>query len=197
MKSNIAIYWWAFNPPTLGHLHVIEQVFLLSDITQIIIVPDGPRDDKNYAIEDKHRINLIYLFIQYLEKYWFNIEIDTQFLKNKKSNTTTREVDKYFIHKLGFQPYHIFWTDVSHSIDKWSWNPGMYIQKKLKKIFVPREWYKFIKNDLENYILINTNKTSSISSTLAKENIKKVICNKNILMNNINDYIKKNNVYSQ
>lgn len=196
MENKIAIYWWAFNPPTLWHLHVIEQVFNNTKIEKIIIVPDWFRLDKDYKISESHRNNLIEIFIQELNLNWFNIEIETYFLEWKNnSDTTTYEVDKYFIEKLNFKPWHIFWTDISSWIKTWSWNPNKYIQKKLKKIFIPREWYNFDDFDLENYKLINTNKTSSISSTQIKENINKNIKIDKLVMKKIEEYIKNNNLY--
>jgi len=196
MNKNIAIYWWAFNPPTLWHLHVIEQVFCNTDIDKIIIVPDWFRLDKDYKISELHRNNLIEIFINEIKNNWLNVEIDKHFLEWKNnSDTTTYEVDKYFINKLKKQPYHIFWTDISWWIKDWSWNPNKYIQKKLRKIFIPRPWYIFEENDLENYTLINTNSCSEISSTKIKENINKNLKIDKLVMKKIEEYIKNNNLY--
>jgi len=196
MIDKIAIYWGAFNPPTLWHLHVIEQVFKYTEIKKIIIVPDWFRLDKNYWIDEKYRNDLINIFISELNKKWLNVEIETYFLEWKnKSDTTTYKVDKYFINKLKFQPYHIFWTDISNWIKNWSWNPNKYIQKKLKKIFIPRMWYKFDNFDLENYKLIETNIESNISSTKIKENINKNLKIDKLVMKKIEKYIKDNKLY--
>jgi len=141
MNEKIAIYWWAFNPPTLWHLHVIKQVLNNSEIEKIIIVPDWIRLDKKYNISEEHRNNLINIFVKEAINLWYNIELENHFLNwENNSDTTTYQVDKYFTNKLWIQPYHIFWVDVSSWINTWSWNPDKYIQKKLKKIFVPRKW---------------------------------------------------------
>jgi len=196
MNKNIAIYWWAFNPPTLWHLHVIENVFNNSDIEKIIIVPDWFRLDKNYKISEKDRNNLISIFIDELKINWYNVELDTHFLEWKNnSDTTTYEVDKYFIQKLWFQPFHIFWTDISSWIKNWSWNPNKYIQKKLKKIFIPRKGYEFEDFDLENFKLLDIEKHSDISSTKIKENINKKIKIDKLVTEKIEKYIIKNNLY--
>lgn len=196
MKDKIAIYWWAFNPPTLWHLHVIEQVFKNSEIEKIIIVPDWFRLDKEYKISEEDRNNLIKIFINELNLKWYNIEVETYFLKWKNnSDTTTYEVDKYFIKKLGFQPLHIFWTDISSWIKNWSWNPNKYIQKNLKKIFIPRKWYIFNDLDLENYKLIETSSQSDISSTKTKENINKKLKINKLVTEKIENYIRNNNLY--
>lgn len=194
--QEIAIFWWAFNPPTLWHYHIIEQVFKNSDIEKIIIVPDWLRLDKNYAINEKDRKKMIEIFVNELNKNWYNIELDDYFLEWKNnSDTTTYEVDKYFINKLGFQPYHIFWTDISEWISNWSGNPDKYIQKKLKKIFVPRKWYIFDNYDLENYELLEIDSESSISSTKVKNNIQNTQNISKLVNINIEEYINKNNLY--
>jgi nicotinate (nicotinamide) nucleotide adenylyltransferase len=197
MSTKIAIYWWAFNPPTLWHLHVIEQIFKNSDIEKIIIVPDWFRLDKNYKIKEENRNKLIKIFINELNILWYNIEIENYFLEWKNnSDTTTYQVDKYFIKKLWKQPYHIFWTDISWEIEKWSWNPNKYIQKQLKKIFIPRKWYNFNKSNLENYKLIEVDSKSSISSTKVKENINNKEKIDKLVIKKIENYINKNNLYN-
>ena len=196
MSKKIAIYWWAFNPPTMGHFHVIKEVLKDENIEKIIIVPDWLRLDKDYEIKEYHRTRLIEIFIDELKISWYNIEIERFFLEWKnKSNTTTYEVDKYFIEKLESQPWHVFWTDISSWIRDWTWNPDKYIQKKLKKIFIPRKWSNFDNFDLENYKLIKTDSESDISSTKIKENINKNLKIDKLVMKKIEEYIKNNNLY--
>jgi len=196
MSKQIAIYWWAFNPPTLWHSHVIKQIFKNTNIEQIIITPDWVRKDKDYKINEESRNELINIFLRELKQDWYDVVLDNYFLKWKnKSDTTTYEVDKYFISKLGNQPYHIFWTDISEWIKNWSWNPNKYIQKKLKKIFIPRKWYTFNHYDLENYQLINVDFESNISSTQIKEKISKKNKIDNLVTYNVKKYIINNNLY--
>ena len=196
MSKQIAIYWWTFNPPTLWHSHVIKQIFKNTNIEQIIITPDWVRKDKDYKINEEFRIELINIFISELKQDWYNVVLDNYFLKWKnKSDTTTYEVDKYFISKLDSQPYHIFWTDISEWIKNWSWNPNKYIQKKLRKIFIPRKWYQFNSYDLENYQLIDIDFESDISSTQIKEKINKKNKIDNLVTDNVKKYIINNNLY--
>jgi len=196
MNEKIAIYWWAFNPPTLWHLHVIKEIFNNTDIKKIIITPDWLRLDKDYKISEFHRSNLLKIFVDELKNKWYNIEIEDYFLKWKNnSDTTTYEVDKYFIKKLWFQPYHIFWTDILNWIENWSWNPNQYIERRLKKIFISRKWYIFNKKNLENYKLIDSVNQYDISSTETKENINKNLKIDTLVLKQIEDYINNNNLY--
>ena len=196
MKSTTAIYWWAFNPPTLWHLHVIKQVFEKSNIKKIIIVPDWIRDDKDYSISENHRKKIINIFIKELKNEWFNVELENYFIDWKNnSNTTTYKVEKYFTQKLKNQPFHIFWVDISEWIKYWTWNPNKYIQKKLRKIFIPRKWYEFSSYDLERYKLLKIDKQSAISSTEVRVNINNIDKLSKLLMKDIHNYIKENNLY--
>lgn len=197
MNEKIAIYWWAFNPPTLGHFFVINEIFKNTDIDKILIVPDWDRDDKDYKIEKKLRKDMIELFVNILKNKWLNVWVDYYFFENKNNSkiTTTREVDLYFKEKLNSEPWHIFWTDISWQIKKWSWNPNKYIEKTLKKIFIKRKWFKFINNELENYILINPKNSPNISSTTIRENCKNNIPISNLLFKEIEEYIIKYKIY--
>ncbi|MFK7780124.1 MAG: adenylyltransferase/cytidyltransferase family protein [Candidatus Gracilibacteria bacterium] len=194
--SKIAIYGGAFNPPTLGHYHIIEQIFKNSSIEKIIIVPDGVRLDKEYFINKEDRFELINIFIKELNQKGYNIELNNHFFEGKNdSDTTTYEVDKYFINKLGFEPYHVFGTDISGGIKNWSGNPNKYVEKKVKKIFVPRGGSIFNDYDLENYELLNTDSQTDISSTKVRNNIAN---NKNInkfVSIEIKEYIIERNLY--
>lgn len=198
MEDNIAIYWWAFNPPTLWHEYVIKEIFKQTKIKKIIITPDWFRLDKSYCIEEKDRINMIEIFVNSLIKEGFLVELEDYFLKNKNNtDTTTMQVDIYFKEKLWINPWHIFGVDISGEIKNWSWNPNKYIEKKLKKIFIPRAKQEFKSEDLENYILINTKKQLDISSTQVRT---QVFFNKDIskLVNKeIQEYIIKNNLYKK
>lgn len=194
--KKIAIFWWAFNPPTLWHYHIIEQIFKHSDTQKILIIPDWLRLDKEYNISEIHRKNLIKIFINDLIIKWYNIELDSYFLEWKNnSDTTTYEVDQYFIKKYWFQAYHIFWTDISSWIKYWTWNPNKYIQKKLKKIFIPRSWYDFDDFDLENFKLLNADFSPNISSTLVKEFIRENQDFSPFLSEKIYNYVLKNWLY--
>ena len=196
MKWKIAIFWGALNPPTLGHFHVVEQIFEDSLVEKIIIVPDGFRLDKGYQIEEKHRTEMIKLFTDELTSKWFNIEVDNYFLQNKnKSDTTTMEVDLYFKNKLWYQPWHIFWTDICGEIKNWTWNPDKYIEKQLKKIFIKRKWFEFNNQGLENYFLLNPKINTDISSSTVKKNIISNLPISNLVIEEIEKYIIKNNLF--
>jgi nicotinic acid mononucleotide adenylyltransferase len=48
------------------------------------------------------------------------------------------QVKDYYKEILGFEPYFVFGTDVIPNMPTWKDNENQYIEKQLKKIFIPR-----------------------------------------------------------
>ena len=173
MKTNIAIYGWAFNPPHLWHKNIVKEVLNSSCIDKIILTPDWERLDKSYWISYSDKLKLIELFFENLKNEWLNIELDTHFLEWKNNwYTNTVNVDEYFKDKLGYSPYHIFWIDVIPDIKYWSWNKDSYIERILKKIIIERPWYVINTRDIENFNLVEQVSENNISSSMVREEIK-------------------------
>ncbi len=199
--ENIAIYWGAFNPPTIWHQKVIEWVLEQNQekISKIVFSPDWSRADKNYKIDEKHRRKLLEIFYDILKSKWLNVCFEKYFLEQKNWNTTTLEVNKYFTEKFGFPPYHIFWTDVIPNMKNWYWNDNWYIEKQLKKLFLKRVGYenqKELKN-MDNYIVLDI-ETPEVSSTMVRESILKVSEEAEKLVHpEIFRYIKDNKLYKK
>lgn len=196
MEKDIAIYGWSFNPPTLGHKYVIETVLNKTKIESIILNPDWERLDKDYKIEQNYRKKMINLFHNDLVKNWLNVDIEEYFMNwNNWRNTTIMQVKEYYKEILWFEPWFIFGTDVINAMPSWKDNKNQYIEKKLKKIFIPRSWKKYNLEWFENYIILDS-PLLDISSTEVKQSL---INNKekvNWLINNeIEQYIAENNLY--
>jgi len=196
MEKEIAIYWWSFNPPTLGHKHVIESVLNKTKIESIILNPDWERLDKDYNIEKKHRKLMIDLFHNDLNNSWLKVDVEEYFMNWKNwRDTTIMQVKDYYKEILWFEPWFIFWTDVINAMPKWKDNKDKYIEKKLKKIFIPRPWSKYNLDWFENYIVLDSNLVD-ISSSQVKEELIKNKNNVNELINkDIKEYINENNLY--
>lgn len=194
--KNIAIYWGSFNPPTLWHKYVIESIISKSKIEKIILNPDWYRLDKDYKIDQKTREDLVDIFFEELKEQWINIDINKYFFNWENArDTTIMQVKDYYKDQLWFEPSFVFWTDVIPAMPTWKDNKNKYIEKKLKKIFIPRPWTKYDLTWFENYIVLDT-PMIDISSTMVKQNL---LNNKeninNLLSNNIKEYVIKNNLY--
>jgi nicotinate-nucleotide adenylyltransferase len=195
MENKVAIYGGAFNPPTLWHEKVISGILTSTQVEKIILSPDGYRLDKNYGISQEKRKEIIDIFIESLLIKWFNVEIDSHFLEGKNWDfTNTIEVDKYFKKKLGFSPYHIFWSDVIKSMKNWSWNDEQFIEKELKKLFISRPWYELCLENIDNYILADLPDLIEISSTIVREMLSVRQDVSAIITAEISKYIQNNNI---
>lgn len=196
--ENIAIYWGAFNPPTLAHLQIAQQILKTENVTQLIISPSWEREDKDFWIENNKRKMLIEKYIEILRSSWLNVSLDTFFLEWKNQwFTTTAWEEEYFREKLWTSPYFVFGTDVAPDMPEWSWNEDKFIETKLKKIFISRPGYEFDfqRNWFDNYILLDIPDMLDISSSLAREMIRNKQSVKWILHPKIIWKIEKENLY--
>jgi len=192
--ENIAIYWGAFNPPTIWHKLVIEKLLTQNKVSKIIFSPDWTRKDKDYKISDENRIKMLQIFFAELKQRWLNVDFEDYFLK-KSWNTTTMEVENYFTNKLWFFPYHIFGIDTISTMPNRVWNDEKYIENKLKKIFINRKWFLLPENiDMQNYQIFDLN-ILEISSTTVREMIKNKMRIDHILTPKVRNYIEENWLY--
>jgi len=151
--TETAIYWGAFNPPTLAHIQVVQEVLKTTDITHVIISPSGEREDKDFWIEHADRRKLIEKYVEILKKLWLSVSLDTYFFDTNDSwVTTTKAEQEYFEDRLWMSPYFVFGSDTAENMSWWSNNENRFIEEKLKKIFIQRPWYSF---DLERWYKIS------------------------------------------
>ena len=192
--GNIAIYWGAFNPPTIWHFEIIERLLTKNIVEKIIFSPDWQRKDKDYKISFEKRTQVLEIFFEELKQRWLNVDFEEYFLKNTW-NTTTMQVEQYFSNKLWFQPFHIFWIDTISNIPNRVWNDEKYIENKLKKIFIKRKWFLVPENiDMQNYMMLDL-EILEISSTTVREMIKNKMSVDHILTPKVIDYIEENWLY--
>jgi len=194
--KKFAVYWGAFNPPTIAHKWVITHVLEKTNIDKIILCPSGPREDKDYGIAHNIREEFLRIFYQDLQSDWLPVDFSSFFLTNKNhKNTTARWVDAYM--KTMYWPniYHIFWSDVIKNMEGWSDNPNRFVQTKLKKIFANRAWYESDFSGIENYMEVNLpDELDGISSTLIREMLKNKQSIKNLTTPWVATFLEKNNI---
>jgi nicotinic acid mononucleotide adenylyltransferase len=59
----IYILGGAFDPPHAGHSAIVRSILHFLSPDQIIILPSGKRNDKEYSISDEHRLAMIDIFV--------------------------------------------------------------------------------------------------------------------------------------
>ena len=75
--EKVAIYGWAFNPPTLWHQTVMTKMLSQKKVDKIIFTPDWDRLDKDYWVSKNLRIKM-------LENFYESILIDSRQEKKLK-----------------------------------------------------------------------------------------------------------------
>jgi len=202
MKTTVektAIYWGAFNPPTLAHIQIVEEVLKMTDITHVIISPSGEREDKDFWIDHVARRKLIEWYISLLQQAWLPVSLDDFFFSWKNTwITTTKAEDDYFRKKLWISPHFIFWSDTAENMSWWSNNENRFIEEKLKKIFLQRPWhtFDFEWNWFDNYILLDIPDMLEVSSSLARAMLQTKWDVSWILHPKIEEIIREDNLYT-
>lgn len=197
LQEDVAIYWGAFNPPTLAHEQVVKEVLSTQEISKIIISPSGERKDKDFWISWEQRKKLIDTYMEILSWEWLNVELDTHYFEWKNgSHTTTASEEKYFWDKLWISPWFIFGSDVAKDMPDWLENEWKFIEKKLNKIFIPRpgSQFDFSASWYENYILLDEVEMLDVSSSIAREIVKNKCSISWILNPKIAETISENNI---
>lgn len=192
--EKIAVYWGAFNPPTLWHQEVMVKMITKWYVDKIIFSPDGQRLDKNYWISHQERKDILEVFASEICQKWLNIEFEDYFLKTNVP-TTTIDVEEYFRQKLGFQPHHIFGIDTISSMHNWTGNKEKYLEIKLKKIFLMRKWFLLPEDiNMKNYEILDLD-ILEVSSTIVREMLKKKLQVQHILTPWVYEYLINNGLY--
>lgn len=195
---NTAIYWGAFNPPTLAHAQVVQKVLEQTSIDHIIINPSWEREDKKFWISPEKRKRLMELFCKILQEWWSHISLETHFLEGKSWwLTTTRAEERFFREQLGVSPSFIFGNDVAPKMSWWSENEDRFIQEKLRKIFIKRPGYdfNFEANGFREYTLLDIPDMLDISSTTAREMIANKLSVEGILFQELAQEIEIQQLY--
>jgi epoxyqueuosine reductase len=143
----IYIFGGAFDPPHVWHTAIVKSILAKKHPEKIIIIPSSERDDKRYSVSDEHRLAMLEIFVDEINKTlhgflpsqeWRDrkVMIDDHFIRNWKGEMITKDVDIYAREKYGDDIVHIFWTDTIESMP--SWDSEWYAASIVKKIFVPR-----------------------------------------------------------
>jgi nicotinic acid mononucleotide adenylyltransferase len=139
---------------------------------------------------------MIELFLKNIKKTDIDIEFDDYFFNWQNGRDTTMMQQKeYYKDKLWFIPHFIFGTDTINTMPNWKDNIEQYIEQKLPKIFIPRNWNEYSLRDFKNYQILDTKKIDISSS-----NVKEVLIgNKQeiseLIIPEIREYIFKNELY--
>jgi predicted adenine nucleotide alpha hydrolase (AANH) superfamily ATPase/nicotinic acid mononucleotide adenylyltransferase len=161
----IYILGGAFDPPHAWHSAIARSILHFLSPNQIIILPSGKRNDKEYIITDEHRLAMIDIFVTEIADS--RVIRDDYFIREWQWEMITRDVDEYVHEKYWENICHIFWTDTIESMS--DWDSEQYAAKIVKKLFVPRGEYQEISESIENYEIFTDSHIPDISSTGIRE----------------------------
>lgn len=182
------IYGGAFNPPTIGHLKIIEYLVNKFPNNKIIILPTNNFYKTKDIVSYDHRKAMLELMCNHIKD---NIEISDyeQTLDNYLGTYYTLE---YFNH-----PYFVIGADSLDSIHKWINFPSVVIYNNfivfprgdlnIKEIINKNEILKKYEN---NFIICDDFIENNISSTAYRKDK-----NESYISSSVLEYIKNNNLY--
>lgn len=186
--SDLIIYGGAFNPPTIGHLKVIEYLINKFPNKKIIILPTNNYYKSDEIVSYEHRKKMLEIMCN---NYINNIEISNY------EQTLDKYYGTYYTLEYFHHPYFVMGADSLETIHKWINYPNVVIDNKF--IVFPRGDINIndIINNSEilskyknNFIICDDFIENDISSTDYRENKNNKVINEKVL-----DYIKENNLY--
>lgn len=187
--NDFIIYGGAFNPPTIGHLQIIEYLLEHFPDKKLIILPTNNYYKSKEIVSFEHRVAMI--------KIMCNSFIDKIEISNYEQ-TLDKYYGTYYTLKHFNHPYFVIGADSLETIHSWINYPDVVIENKF--IVFPRGTTNDINSIIENnsilkkyknhFIICNDYNFNNISSTEYR-----LTKNKNILNENVIEYIKKNNLY--
>lgn len=138
MLPTIALFGGAFDPPHLGHTAIIINLLKRSEFDKIVIIPTGPRKDKNYHIPDILRKEMIQLWKETLstsETEASRVVLDFDVFDGKVGEGTY-EHEAYFQKKYTAREiFHVFGSDTISTMNEWEPHGDIVAQELLKIIF--------------------------------------------------------------
>ncbi len=130
----VAIFGGSFNPPTNGHEAIARACLEQSEIDELWLLPSGNRLDKDYSIEDYHRLKMLGLVARHLNDA--RVVVSRFELDLPRPTQTTNTLGALATAYPGIKPVFVFGADSYWNMP--SWDNGDYLQKNLSMLIVPR-----------------------------------------------------------
>jgi nicotinate-nucleotide adenylyltransferase len=197
-KKRVAIFGGTFDPPHLGHFILAEQLKNHFELTQIIFMPAGkPPHKKDKIISpNEDRLSMLKLVV---EKNEFFSLSDWEI--NKKGYSYTAKTLAQFVPEINAE--QIFFIIGADSLAEiFEWKQPKYLLSKGNFIVFNRSGYdlkeimsrKKYKDYLDN-IIAYQDLNIEISSSFIRDEIKKGNSIRYLTLDEIEEYIKNNNLY--
>lgn len=192
----LCVFQGTFNPIHRAHLQVAEFVYKHFDFDKILFIPAYKPPHKNYSSDmAQHRYNMVKIAIE--GKNNFDIS-DIEYKNEGKSYTYLTIKELYKLYDIENKISFIIGTDAFEKIETWYETDKF---KKLVKFIVFKRTNDFNENNFKHlkdkgYEFEFTNLDFyDISSTQLRSKIANGERINNIVTNEVEDYIKTNELY--
>ena len=195
----IAIFGGSFNPPIISHFSLAEQILEnYKNVEKIIFLPVNANYNKSGLIENEYRYEMLKLGC----KNQPNFEVLDIELKNEAQAytiDTLNQIQKMYKDK---EIYFILGTDNLKQLEHW--NKSEQLVKKYKFYVLQRdddifeniiENSTFLKENKKAFINLENIKRITLSSSLIRGKIINGEDTKGLIPEEIEEYIKNNNLY--
>lgn len=199
-KKILAIFGGSFNPPLNSHFSLAEQMITeYKNIEKVIFVPVGSKYNKKGLIEDYHRYNMLKAVCDKNEKFEVS---DIEIVQKEQLNT----LETLEILQKEYPEYTLCFTIGSDNLKELStWGLAEKLVEKFKILVIERdtdnmeeiiEKDEFLIKHQDSLIKVKENIRSNISSTFAREKMKKAKSIRYLTPDEVYFYIKENNLYN-
>jgi nicotinate-nucleotide adenylyltransferase len=194
--KHYGIFGGTFDPPHLAHYALADEVRVKLNLDKVIFIPSAtpPLKDSNKIIEIKHR--LVMAKIAFERNKFFevsDIEINNT---NSKSYTIDTLIKLHEIYKNdSVKFYLILGLDSVIDFPKWKTPEKLFEFAEIVVLNRPGFRISNVKHEYAEKILLKDAPLMDISSTLIREYVKNNMPIKSLVLPEIEEYIKQNNLY--
>jgi len=198
-KKSIVVYGGSFNPPHNIHFLIAEQVLKqYPEVEKVFFIPVNNKYQKEGLIENEHRYNMLKEVIEKNDRFVLS-DMD---MHGEKSLLTIKVLEEL---QTQFKDKEIWVLVGSDNLEKiHKWYRADELVSKYKILVMERAGddierivneNELLKNNKENIKKLNNEIKSNLSSTYVRNRIKNNEDIKELVPNEVYEYIKKNNLY--
>jgi nicotinate-nucleotide adenylyltransferase len=159
-KPTVAIFGGSFDPPHIGHQHIVEKAIEVLDIDKLLVVPAYLNPFKSYSLASANqRLKWSHLLFDEIP----NVIVDEYEIKEGKSTTTKQSV-KHFNTTYNVK-YLIVGSDNLSTLT--SWHQFEWLNEHITWVIATREGYPLNVSSLNSYKVLKLE--ANVSSTNIRE----------------------------
>lgn len=183
------IYGGSFNPPTIAHYKIAKRVLEVFPNSKLIFLPTSLYYNKPNLASNVDRVNMLKIMCKYLKN---RADVSTYELDSDKFMGT------YYTLKQFDDCCFLMGADNFDYLDKWIMFDKLVSENKF--LILPREGFDVEKKISENEVLRKNRNNFFILSDFDKLDISSSLYrdkkDKNLLLDEVEKYIKENQLYN-